>query len=231
MGGGGFSDEPDNPLLDDFTLSLTGKNKPNICFLSQASGEAITYLDKFYQAFTPDRALASHLKLFSRDDRDLRTYLLDQHVIYVGGGNTANLLAIWRIHGLDKILREAWNAGIILAGISAGMICWFQSSITDSFGLPAPLHDGLAFLNGSACPHYDSEPNRRPTYHRCIKDQTLPPGIAADDGAALHFIDTTLHEAVSSQPNAAAYHVTLTNNQIVETQIPTRYLGNTSSSQ
>ena len=124
----------------------------------------------------------------------------------MSGGNTANALAIWRVHGVDAILREAWEAGIVLAGASAGMICWFECSVTDSYGALAPLHDGLGFLAGSACPHYDGEPERRPTYTRLVADG-FPPGLAADDGVALHFDGTELAEVVSWRPDARAYRV------------------------
>lgn len=225
MGGGGFSEEPDNPLLDDFVLGLSGRKTPRVCFVPTASGDAQGYIDKFYDAFPPERAEATHLSLF-RDSgvKDLRVFLLDQDVIYVGGGSTANMLAIWRVHGIDRILREAWVAGVILAGLSAGMICWFEQSLTDSFGSGlSALRDGLCFLEGSACPHYDIEPSRRAAYHQCIARGELLGGVAADNGAALHYVGTGLAEAVSSRPNARAYSVKLEGNQVIETAIPTRY--------
>ena len=187
MGGGGFSEEPDNPLLDDFVLGLTGKARPRVCFLATASGDAQGYLDKFHAHFAAPRAEAAHLTLLRPPGvDDVRGFLLEQDVIYVGGGSTLNLLALWRAHGLDAILREAWQAGTVLSGLSAGMICWFEASVTDSRGAPSVL-DGLGFLPGSACPHYDSEAQRRPAYQRFVAEGALPPGYAADDGAALHF--------------------------------------------
>jgi peptidase E len=143
-----------------------------------------------------------------------------------GGGSTANMLAIWRLHSVDRMLREAWESGVILAGISAGMICWFEASVTDSFGRGlAPFHDGLGLVPGSACPHYDSEPNRRPSYQQLIGEGALPAGIAADDGAAVHFVGTDLVEAVSSRPNACAYRVELRHGRLLEQPLETRYLG------
>jgi peptidase E len=133
MGGGGFSMEPDNPLLDDYILSLASTDRPRICFLPTASGDDPTYIVNFYTAFA-GRADASHLPLFSRRGEDAQAFLLDQDVIYVGGGNTENMLAIWRVHGVDRALRAAWDAGIVLAGLSAGSLCWFETGTTDSFG-------------------------------------------------------------------------------------------------
>lgn len=228
MGGGGFSMEPDNPLLDDFVLGLAGERpngaRPRVCFLPTASGDAPIYVRDFYDAFAP-RADASWLPLFVRDRRDLRSYLLAQDVIYVGGGNTQNMLAIWRLHGVDAILREAWEGGIVLAGLSAGSLCWFECGVTDSFGPDlAPLNDGLGFLPGSHCPHYDGEALRRPGYQGLVADG-LAGGYAADDGAALHFVGTELAEVVTSRPAAGAYRVEAVDGRVVETRLPGRYLG------
>lgn len=225
LGGGGFSMEPDNPLLDDFILGLTRRARPRICFVPTASGDSDNYVARFYYAFRGGRAATSHLKLVNRDQPDLRKFLLNQDVIFVGGGNTANLLAIWRLHGVDRILREAWRRGVVLAGISAGMNCWFEGCSTDSFGPLAALPDGVGFLPGSACPHYDGEARRRPTYHSFIQKGLLPGGLAADVGAALHFVGRRLKECVSSRPDARGYSVRLRRGKILETALPTRYLG------
>jgi dipeptidase E len=222
LGGGGFSMEPENPLLDEYILSHARRERPRVCFVGTASGDSITYLTSFYRAFARLDARAADLPLFDRDAADLREFVLEQDVIYVGGGNTANLLAIWRLHGLDALLREALAAGAVLCGISAGMNCWFEASTTDSFGpVIAPLHDGLGFVPGSACPHYDGEPQRRPVY-RALVDDGFPAGHAADDGAALRFSAAgELVEAVASRPHARAYRV----EPGVETPLPTAYLG------
>ena len=224
LGGGGFSMEPENPLLDDFILSLTGKPKPKVCFVPTASGDSADYALKFYAAFPAERAEASHLSLFKRTAQDLREFVLSQDVIYVGGGSTANLLAVWRAHGLDDILREAWDNGVVLCGVSAGAICWFEAGSTASFGPLASLGNGLGFLSGSFCPHYDGEEERQPTLHRFIENG-LPNGYAADDGAALHFVGTELVEAVSSRPAALAYRVERQENGVAETPLATRFLG------
>src|SRR5439155_25763406 len=166
----------------------------------------------------------SDLTLFRRDARDPAKLLLEQDVIYVGGGNTANLLAIWRLHGVDRAMREAWRRGIILCGVSAGMICWFQSSVTDSFGPLRDLRDGLGLLPGSACPHYDGEPNRRPTYHRLIRERVLPAGVAADDGAAIHFVGRRILRCICSRPHAKAYRAQRNGSHVMETPLPNLFL-------
>jgi dipeptidase E len=207
LGGGGFGGAGDDAALDDFVLGLAGVERPAVCFVPTASGDSDAYVVAFYAAFPPGRARATHLPLFVRDGRDVRRHLLSQDVIYVGGGNTVNMLAIWRAHGVDAILREAWEAGVVLAGMSAGALCWFEGGITDSYGAVDGLPDGLGLLPGSMCPHFDSEPSRRPVYLRLVAEGALPPGIAADDNCALHFRGTALAEAVSSRDGAGAYRI------------------------
>jgi peptidase E len=226
MGGGGFSEEPDNPLLDRFALGLARSERPRVCFVATASGDAEGYVARFYRAFAEHDCRPSDLGLFDRRVSDLRRFVLEQDVVYVGGGNTASLLAVWRAHGLDAILREALDAGAVLCGVSAGMNCWFQASTTDSFGAEIePLHDGLGFVAGSACPHYDGEAQRRPLYHRLVA-AGFPSGYAADDGAALHFDAAgAFVEAVASREGARGYRVERRDDgAAVEQALPTRYL-------
>jgi len=223
MGGGSFSAEPEGSRLDAYVLALSGQPRPKICFLPTASGDAAVYITKFYEAFG-ERAQATHLGLFGRPRPDMAAVLTGQDIIYVGGGNTANMLAVWRVHGVDRMLREAWEHGVILTGVSAGMICWFEAGVTDSFGPLAALRDGLGFLPGSACPHYDGEKDRRPTYHGLVR-AGFPAGYAADDGAALHFVDTRLQVCVASRPTAGVYRVGADGETItVETALPLRLL-------
>jgi dipeptidase E len=224
MGGGGFSMEPRNPRMDRYILSLTEKRSPRVCFVGTASGDSDIYIRRFYAAFDKHPCRPSHLSLFKRDLRNPTEFLLQQDVIYVGGGNTANLLAIWRLHGIDNAIRHAWNKGTILCGVSAGMICWFQSGVTDSFGPLSELDDGLAFLPGSACPHFDGELQRRPTYHRLIRRKTLPPGVAADDGAAIHYVDKAIYRCVASRPGALVFRVSLRNGRVIEEPFRTMIL-------
>jgi dipeptidase E len=223
IGGGGFGRPLGYAKIEDYVLSLAGKPRPRVCFVPTASGDGLNYLLNFYTAFGGGRADAVHLPLHGVPRVDIRDFLLGQDVILVGGGNTANMLAVWRVHQVDKYLREAYQRGIILAGWSAGLICWFTCGVTDSFGPLAPLHDGLGFVKGSACPHYDGEPERRPTYHRLIK-AGLAPGYAADDNAALHFVDGALKACVGATPKAGCYRVERRKGQVVETRLPTRLL-------
>ena len=226
---GGLSFEPYDPLLEGNILGLArarrGRERPRVCFLPTASGDNDSYIAMYYAAFA-HRSEASHLGLFNRAVDDLEGFLLEQDVIFVGGGNTANMLAIWRVHGVDRILARAWEAGVVLTGTSAGSNCWFEGSTTDSFGGLAALNDGLGLLPGSHSPHYDGEPLRRPTYQRLIADGTLPGGYAADDAAALVFDSTDLVEVVAAVPAARGYRVERRpDGAAVETELPTRYLG------
>jgi peptidase E len=228
MGGGGFSNEPDNPVLDDFILSLARRSPQRVCFVPTATGDSERYVAGFYRAFSAIDCHPSDLELFNRTIGDLESFVLAQDVVYVGGGNTANLLAVWRVHGLDRVLRRAWEEGVVLCGTSAGMNCWFEESVTDSFDLAclAPLRDGLGLLPGSACPHYDGEEQRRPTFRRLIGAGELADGWAADDGAALVFEGTELIEVVASRPDARAYRVERTQDgDVRERGLPARYLG------
>jgi dipeptidase E len=228
LGGGGFSmDPPENTLLDDFILSLARRSPPRVCFVATASGDAPTYVTSFYRAFAPRDCRPSDIALFERRIGDLRAHVLGQDIVYVGGGNTANMLAIWRVHGLDRVLTEAWHAGVVLCGISAGMNCWFRESVTDSFDLDelAALKDGLALVPASACPHYDGAEQRRPTYRRLVASGELQDGWAADEGAALVFDGEALGEVVTSRPDVSAYRVERTAEGVDERRLDARYLG------
>jgi dipeptidase E len=222
MGGGGFLDG--DPLLEEYILDLVGKERPRVCFVPTASADSPTGLILFYR-FVSGRADGFDLTLFDRQVEDVRGFLLSMDVIYVGGGNTASMLAVWRAHGVDEVLREAWENGVLLCGMSAGANCWFECSVTDSFGPTlGPLHDGLGILRGSFCPHYDGESQRRPTYERLI-GEGFPSGLAADDCAAVRFAGTEVAECVSSKAEAGAYRVELVDGEATQTSLPTRFLG------
>jgi peptidase E len=224
IGGGGFSVPGDDGALDDYVLSLTRKARPRVCFVATAGGDNRDYIVRFYEAFAAGRAEASHLPLFGVPRTDIRAFLLSQNVIFVGGGNTANMLAVWRVHGVDRMLREAWRRGIVLSGVSAGMLCWFEGGVTDSFGRPlSPLRDGLGLLRGSACPHYDGEPDRRPTYHRLLR-RGLPAGVAVDDWAAIHYVGLRIHACIASRPGAKCYRLSVRGGAVRETELKTRML-------
>jgi dipeptidase E len=205
MGGGGFFAEPDSPL-DDFMLSLSPARRPRVCFVPTPSGDSDRAIAAFFEAFSRRECEPCCLRLFGVPVRPAEQ-LADQDVVYVSGGNTANALAVWRTHGIDVALREAWERGAVVGGVSAGANCWFEGSVTDSFGTDLhPLHDGLGLLPGSFCPHYDGEELRRPRY-RALVAEGFSPGYAADDDAALHFAGTELREVVCSRPGAGAYRV------------------------
>lgn len=206
--GGGFSTD-DNGLLDDWVLAHARVSRPKVCFVATASGDAPAYQDRFLAAFQSRDCEPSLLPLFRRelDDEALRTFLLSQDVVYVGGGNTANLLAVWRAHGVDRVLREAFHLGTLLCGISAGSNCWAEASHTDSFGPLTSLPDGLGLLAGSVCPHYDSEPGRRSSYQAAVATGALPAGWALEDGVGALFTDGSLSETVTRAPRARLYRV------------------------
>ena len=225
MGNGGWSMEANNPLLDFYIYNLADKKEPKVCFLPTASGDSEEYIDRFYQQFVPKPALLTHLSLFKPHTGDLRSFLLEQDIIYVGGGNTKNLIALWKEWQLDVILREAWNAGIILSGLSAGSLCWFEQGLTDSIPGKYTVLQGLGLLSGSNCPHYDGETQRRPTYHRLLSQGKIVNGYATDDGVALHFINNELSNIVSSRPTAMAYSVVCEKGKVTETPLTPIYLG------
>jgi len=203
------------PALDDVLLELGGRR---VCFVPTATGDSEAMLVRFYERFGA-RAQASHAVFHSWPRPDLREHVLAQDVVYVGGGNTANMLAIWRVHGFDRVLREAWEAGVLLAGWSAGMICWFEAGVTDSFGPQlAGMRDGLGFLAGSACPHYDGEERRRPVYRELV-GSGFPAGVAADDGVGLLYEGTELREVVSARPGATAYRVAAAGEEPLEARV------------
>lgn len=225
IGGASLGPSSTDWLLHQFMLDLSGRDRPRICFVGTASGENAEYIAAFYATFAR-HAEPTHLDLFGRRVDDVEAFLLDQDVIYVGGGNTANMLAIWRVHGVDKALKKAWEAGVILAGSSAGANCWFDASLTDSFGLNLdPLKDGLKFLPGSFCPHYDSESLRRPRYEEVVGSGGLPGGYAADDGVGVLFNGHDLEAVVASLPGQHAYRVERRKgNAVEETQLRARLL-------
>jgi dipeptidase E len=210
MGGARLLPKDYDPRLNAFVLSLARRERPRVCFVGTASGDSPDYVANFYRVFSAHHDCdPSDLGLFERTVADLRAFVLAQDVVYVGGGNTASLLAVWRMHGLDTVLREAWDAGVVLCGSSAGMNCWFEASTTDSFHVSrlAALSDGVGLLPGSACPHYDGEDQRRPLYRRLVGEEGFAPGWAADDAAALVFEGTELREVVTTAEGSTGYRV------------------------
>jgi dipeptidase E len=226
MGGGGFSMEPSDNPLDRYILKLARKRKPKVCFIGTASGDSDSYAEKFLAAFNKV-ARPSVLPLFKRI-ADPSAHILAQDIIYVGGGNTANLLAIWRLHGVDVALKRAFNRGTVMAGISAGMNCWHSACSTDSFGLLAPLKDGLGWIPEAACPHFDGEAERRPSLVRWVGGGELPTTHAADDYAAFHYVrkgkSVVLHRCIKSKLSAGCYAVKKVGRKAMIEALPTELL-------
>ncbi|HXW52428.1 MAG TPA: peptidase E [Candidatus Acidoferrales bacterium] len=225
IGGGGFSTIKPDPKLDRYILGLTGRKAPRICFVATASGDDEHFIAKFKVQARRLGARPSHLSVFKLPVGSVRDFLLAHDVIYVCGGNTRNLLILWKAWGLDAIMRAAYERGVVLAGHSAGGLCWFGGGVTDSWpGRYAPLRC-LGFLRGSFCPHYDSEPKRRPVYRALVRSKKLPGGYAADDHVALCFRNGVFVEAVTSRRKARAYRLAADGGKVREQKIVPRLLG------
>jgi len=224
IGGGGFYRDAENLELEKYVIRQTGVEHPRVAFVPTASGEPDHYVASFYAAFLKLGCRPSVLTFFKRTP-DLRSLLLDQDVIYVGGGNTKSLLALWRDWGVVEILREAWESGIVLTGVSAGAICWFEQGLTDSFADGLRPLDGLGFLAGSCCPHYDGEPQRRPSYHRLLSSGEISAGIAIEDWTGVHFKGREIFKVMSSKRGARAYSMRAVYGSVQEVALPAEFLG------
>ncbi|MGE0009348.1 MAG: Type 1 glutamine amidotransferase-like domain-containing protein [Candidatus Babeliales bacterium] len=210
--GGGFR----SPFtMEKYILSQVEKPNPKVSFLPQASAESKEYIVRFYDAFQSLGAQPSAVSLFGRVSPDWKERLLTSDVIFVGGGNTRSMLALWREWGVDHVLKEAYEKGIVLAGVSAGAICWFEQGITDSVW-PLGVLECLGFLPGSSCPHYDTEPERRPTFLKLMQERAVKPGIALHDDVAAHYVDGTLHCVVSAKEGKKAYQISPSGEEEIE---------------
>jgi len=218
MGGLSWEDEERRRLEDYFLSFARRRERPKVLFVPTAAAEQAEQTLWIYGQLA-GRADVSHVPFFPWPPENLRELALEQDVIYVSGGNTANALAVWRVHGFDAILREAWEAGVVLTGWSAGMICWFEAGVTDSFGPQLEgMRDGLGFLPGSACPHYDGEAERRPVYQRLVREG-FQPGLAADDCVALCFDGTELTEVATARTGSRAYRVSAEGEEAIEPRL------------
>lgn len=226
LGGGGFTMEPDNPVLDELVLELTAAREPRVLFLPTASGDTTEQINAFRARFGGRACHAEHLSLFSLhgSSRTLAEIVAEQDAIYVGGGSMRNLLAIWRAHGLDRLLVDAWERGVVLAGISAGAMCWFEGGVTRSGGRPEPI-EGLGVLPGSLSVHADGEPERLPVWLEAVRSGALPGGWAADDGVALLFRGERFDRAYGSRPGAGALRVDAVDGELVRQRIEPELLG------
>jgi peptidase E len=228
IGGGMMMPRGEIPFHFRHAIELTGLKRPRLCVLNQAVGDDPASYLRFYEGLADAPVEVRHLALFPMPNvADPEDLLMSQDIIFVGGGSVANMLAVWRVHGIDEILRKAWHAGIVLTGSSAGGICWFEGGTTDSFGAKLrPFTDGMGMLPGSFCPHYNSEAERRPLYHRLVAEGALPPGLACDDGVGAHYIDDTLTEIVADRPEGGAYRVGPDGSgAVTETELEARFLG------
>ncbi len=215
IGGHAFAKPDKEPFFEKYILKQTHAKKPRIAFLGTATGDSPKYIANFYATFLRFNCRPSHIPLFERTP-DLRKTLLSQDAIFVGGGNTKSMLAVWREWGIDEILREAWEKGIVLSGTSAGAICWFEQGVTDSWEgklMPLPC---LGFLKGSCCPHYSGEKDRRPAYHRLLKSGKISPGIAIDDGVTVHYVGAKILKIVRAEKKGVVRSVEIKGERIVE---------------
>lgn len=209
LGGGGFGSSLENLRLDEYLLSLCAASRPKVCFIPTASGDSLEYIAKFETAYQSLGAQTSVFQLFRSQTwaGTPEEMLLDQDLIFVGGGSTMNMMLLWQAWGIDEILRKAYDQGTILAGISAGANIWFEQCTTDSLGPGIQVMPCLGWLPGSFTPHYDSEPERKPLLRQMLREQTIAPGYAATDGAAVHFINEELHKVVTDRDRAGAFDV------------------------
>lgn len=224
MGGGGFTMEPDNPLLDDYVLSQSPVKNPKICFVPTASGDNWGYIEEFYEHFTSRHCIPTHLALTRPPTRDIESFLLENDIIYVGGGHTGKMLDQWNHYDLDHYLKEAWDMGILLAGVSAGASCWFETGLTDSIPGQLTGEPCLGFLKGSHCAHFDNN-GRQPTFLRLILEGAPEPGFGTENFAALHFVGNNLERVVGSRPGVAAYRIYRNLGTIVEEKLEAVWLG------
>ncbi len=223
IGGGGFYRDPENLALENYVLRQSGAENARVCFVPTASGEPDHYVSSFYSAFLKLGCRPSVLTFFKRTP-DLRSFLLNQDVIYVGGGNTKTLLAVWRDWGVIDIFREAWESGIVITGVSAGAICWFEQGLTDSFSDELRRLDCLGFLPGSCCPHYDGEAQRRPAYHKLLGAGEIAAGVAIEDWTGAHFIGSEIYKVITSKRGARAYSMRAVHGSVQEVPLAAEFL-------
>ncbi len=206
IGGAAFAGPDEDPFFERYILQQATASlrpaSPRILFIGTATGDSPRYVTRFYETFLRLDCRPSHLPLFERTP-DLRKTILNQDAIFVGGGNTKSMLAVWRDWGIDGILREAWEKGIVMSGVSAGAICWFEEGVTDSWAGSLKPMKCLGFLKGSCCPHWSGEKDRKPSYRKMLKSGEIGPGIAIDDGAAAHFVGQKLHKILHAEKGAS----------------------------
>ena len=224
IGGGGLGRNPNQPIIEKYIIDQSSEEKPSVCFIPTASGEDKAYTVNFYTAFSKLNCTPIHINFFQRTPR-LDSIINKQDIIYVGGGNTKSMLAVWREWKLDKLLFKAYKRGAILCGVSAGAICWFEKGITDSWASNLNIMDCMGFLKGCCCPHYDGEADRKPSVEKFVMDAKIDSCYALEDGAALHYKDGELHTAVIFYEGAEAYEVSHKNGEVHHKNIKSIYIG------
>tara|TARA_Y100001968_G_scaffold294917_1_gene301886 strand:- start:892 stop:1584 length:693 start_codon:yes stop_codon:yes gene_type:complete len=215
IGGGGFGRNASSCLIEKYILSLSDNECPRICFLPTATGDDDSYIVRFYSVFTPLNCVPTHIEFFKRTI-DIEDHIMKQDVVYVGGGNTKSMLAVWGDWGMNNILRHAYSKGIIMSGVSAGSICWFTSGITDSWDNQLQILSCLDFIKGTCCPHYDEEPSRIPYVRKILLENKVTNCISIEGGSAMHFIDGIPYKNISFNKNKNSYNVYCENNEIIE---------------
>ncbi len=227
LGGGGFSDQADNLLLDEYILLQTNKARPKVLFLPTAGGDHEDYIAKYYRAYKKFNCIPTHLSLSKKiiPYKKLEKIVLSQDMIFIGGGSPRYLMQIWRKAGMDRIIKKAWKQGIILSGMSAGAICWFEDGYTNPKDNIWRRISCLGFLEGSFCPHYDKQVGLRTAYRKMISSGEVSGGYGVQDGVALHYVGTELKYIVSNVPNAKAFHVKKSGFRVTEKEIKPTYLG------
>jgi len=215
IGGGGFGRTQESNLIEQFILDQTSKKNPKICFIPTATGDLDPYIVNYYSVFSKLDCDPSHISFFKRTI-DLEEHILKQDAIFVGGGNTKSMLAVWKEWGLDLILKKAYDRGVVMSGVSAGAICWFKNGLTDSWASELKMMECMNFIPGNCAPHYDEEPERRPATKKFLQDQSITSMFGIEGGAALHFIDEQPNSTIRFKKNKNAYRVTLESNKVNE---------------
>lgn len=218
IGGGGFGRNPGNGIIEQYILDQSNSEKPNICFIPTATGDDESYKVSYYSTFSKLNCNPTHLDFFKRTP-NLEKLIDDQDIIFVGGGNTKSMLSVWREWGLDKILKNAFENGTIMSGVSAGAICWFEKGVTDSWAEKLEIMDCMGFTKGNCCPHYDEEPERKPSLSKFIETKEIFNCYAIEGGCALHIKNDAVYTAISFRGKKNSYLVTQLNNKIIETKL------------
>ena len=221
IGGGGFGRSPGEGLIEKYILDQCNKKNPNICFIPTATGDNEAYKVNYYSTFSKLNCSPVHLDFFKRTP-DLEALIQVQDIIFVGGGNTKSMLAVWKDWGLDVLLKEAYEKGVIMCGVSAGAICWFEEGITDSWSDDLKVMDCLGFIEGACCPHYDEEPQRKPSLNKFLSDDILKSCYAIDGGCALHIKDEQEYTSIVFAKEKNAYYVELDKDEVKEKSYPKR---------